>query len=74
MDMMSELAEAEKEMNGMKVAMESELVRRKLHNLVQELKGNLYVLCRVRPVLHVSLLIWLSLCHSGTRRFRFLDG
>ncbi|KAJ8584725.1 kinesin-domain-containing protein [Rhizopogon salebrosus TDB-379] len=30
-------------------AMESEMVRRKLHNMVQELKGNIRVFCRVRP-------------------------
>ena len=34
-----------------KEAMESEFVRRKLHNMVQELKGNIRVFCRVRPVL-----------------------
>ncbi|KAF5385422.1 hypothetical protein D9757_002989 [Collybiopsis confluens] len=32
-------------------AMENELIRRKLHNMVQELKGNIRVFCRVRPVL-----------------------
>ncbi|KAF9076233.1 P-loop containing nucleoside triphosphate hydrolase protein [Rhodocollybia butyracea] len=32
-------------------AMENEAVRRKLHNMVQELKGNIRVFCRVRPVL-----------------------
>ncbi|KIK98129.1 hypothetical protein PAXRUDRAFT_824196 [Paxillus rubicundulus Ve08.2h10] len=32
-------------------AREAELVRRKLHNMVQELKGNIRVFCRVRPVL-----------------------
>ena len=30
---------------------EAEGVRRKLHNMVQELKGNIRVFCRVRPVL-----------------------
>ncbi|KAH7929051.1 kinesin-domain-containing protein [Leucogyrophana mollusca] len=30
---------------------EGESVRRKLHNLVQELKGNIRVFCRVRPIL-----------------------
>ncbi|KAG1767561.1 P-loop containing nucleoside triphosphate hydrolase protein [Suillus occidentalis] len=30
-------------------ARESEMVRRKLHNMVQELKGNIRVFCRVRP-------------------------
>lgn len=28
---------------------ESELVRRKLHNAIQELKGSVRVICRVRP-------------------------
>ncbi|KAG6830234.1 hypothetical protein H0H87_008791 [Tephrocybe sp. NHM501043] len=32
-------------------AREGEIVRRKLHNMVQELKGNIRVFCRVRPVL-----------------------
>lgn len=32
-------------------ARESDMVRRKLHNMVQELKGNIRVFCRVRPVL-----------------------
>ena len=32
-------------------AREAEGVRRKLHNVVQELKGNIRVFCRVRPVL-----------------------
>lgn len=32
-------------------AKESEMVRRRLHNMVQELKGNIRVFCRVRPVL-----------------------
>ncbi|KAF8552228.1 kinesin-domain-containing protein [Imleria badia] len=32
-------------------AREAEMVRRKLHNMVQELKGNIRVFCRVRPVL-----------------------
>ena len=36
-------------------AMESEGVRRKLHNMVQELKGNIRVFCRVRPVLPSDL-------------------
>ncbi|KAI6101163.1 P-loop containing nucleoside triphosphate hydrolase protein [Pisolithus sp. B1] len=30
-------------------AREAEMVRRKLHNMVQELKGNIRVFCRVRP-------------------------
>lgn len=32
-------------------ARDGEMVRRKLHNMVQELKGNIRVFCRVRPVL-----------------------
>ena len=32
-------------------AREAEMTRRKLHNMVQELKGNIRVFCRVRPVL-----------------------
>ncbi|KAG2136065.1 kinesin-domain-containing protein [Suillus bovinus] len=36
-------------------ARESEMVRRKLHNMVQELKGNIRVFCRVRPVLTSDL-------------------
>jgi hypothetical protein len=43
-----------------KEAMESELVRRKLHNMVQELKGNIRVFCRVRPVLPSDLTTYAS--------------
>ena len=46
------LESAQKEIDDLKKdAMESEFVRRKLHNMVQELKGNIRVFCRVRPVL-----------------------
>ena len=45
-------------------AREAEMVRRKLHNLVQELKGNIRVFCRVRPVLPHELA---SLPGGGTR-------
>lgn len=38
-----------------KDAMEHEFIRRKLHNMVQELKGNIRVFCRVRPVLPSDL-------------------
>lgn len=30
--------------------LEGEMVRRKLHNIIQELKGNIRVFCRVRPI------------------------
>ena len=36
-------------------ASESELIRRKLHNTIQELKGNIRVFCRVRPPLPAEL-------------------
>lgn len=36
-------------------AREAEMVRRKLHNMVQDLKGNIRVFCRVRPVLSHEL-------------------
>ncbi|KAF8883338.1 kinesin-domain-containing protein [Gymnopilus junonius] len=50
------LETAQKQVDDMKKeAMESELVRRKLHNMVQELKGNIRVFCRVRPVLPSDL-------------------
>jgi kinesin family member C1 len=56
LELTGKLTEAEREVNEMKKeAMESELVRRKLHNLVQELKGNIRVFCRVRPVLSSDL-------------------
>ena len=29
---------------------DGETIRRKLHNIIQELKGNIRVFCRVRPV------------------------
>ncbi|TFY69301.1 hypothetical protein EVJ58_g500 [Rhodofomes roseus] len=43
------IAELEKETR------EAESVRRKLHNMVQELKGNIRVFCRVRPLLPSDL-------------------
>lgn len=44
-DLQARLAEAEHQLH------EGELLRRKLHNTIQELKGNIRVFCRVRPVL-----------------------
>lgn len=40
--------------------MEGETTRRKLHNLVQELKGNIRVFCRVRPLLSSDITDTLS--------------
>ncbi|TCD69102.1 kinesin-like nuclear fusion protein [Steccherinum ochraceum] len=34
---------------------EGEMMRRKLHNIIQELKGNIRVFCRVRPILPSDL-------------------
>ncbi|TFK39613.1 P-loop containing nucleoside triphosphate hydrolase protein [Crucibulum laeve] len=51
-DLTLKLEAAQKEVEEMKKdAMDSEIVRRKLHNMVQELKGNIRVFCRVRPIL-----------------------
>jgi kinesin family protein C1 len=47
------LESAEKKCEGLE--REAEGVRRKLHNMVQELKGNIRVFCRVRPVLPSDL-------------------
>ncbi|KAJ3779163.1 P-loop containing nucleoside triphosphate hydrolase protein [Lentinula raphanica] len=44
-------AEQQEKTEMKREAMENEAVRRKLHNMVQELKGNIRVFCRVRPVL-----------------------
>jgi len=55
------LESAQKQVDDMKKeAMESDLVRRKLHNMVQELKGNIRVFCRVRPVLPSDLTTYAS--------------
>ncbi|KAF9529633.1 P-loop containing nucleoside triphosphate hydrolase protein [Crepidotus variabilis] len=51
-DLSLKLESTQKQVDELKKeAMESELTRRKLHNMVQELKGNIRVFCRVRPVL-----------------------
>ncbi|KAL0953348.1 hypothetical protein HGRIS_004588 [Hohenbuehelia grisea] len=50
------LESSQKEVDDLKQqAMEAEGVRRKLHNMVQELKGNIRVFCRVRPILPSDL-------------------
>ncbi|THU87116.1 kinesin-domain-containing protein [Dendrothele bispora CBS 962.96] len=47
-------------------AKENEALRRKLHNTVQELKGNIRVFCRVRPVLPSDLSGILGGSSAGT--------
>ena len=55
-DLRFRLESSEKEVEALKLeTMESEMVRRKLHNMVQELKGNIRVFCRVRPVLQSDI-------------------
>nr|AMS24245.1 kinesin 14-Ib protein [Marsilea vestita] len=44
-ELQQRLSEAEQRLN------EAEIIRRKLHNTIQELKGNIRVFCRVRPLL-----------------------
>lgn len=47
-----ELETAQRRVTELEVeAREAETIRRRLHNMVQELKGNIRVFCRVRPVL-----------------------
>jgi kinesin family protein C1 len=65
-DLTLKLESAQKQVEDMKKeAMESELVRRKLHNMVQELKGNIRVFCRVRPVLPSDLVTYSSVLSSS---------
>lgn len=51
-----------------------EALRRKLHNQIQELKGNIRVICRVRPLLGTSphpdslVLFGLILCNVGEEK------
>ena len=59
-DLQEKLASCEKEVQ------EGELIRRKLHNTVQELKGNIRVFCRLRPLLT-------SESESETCQFNFSD-
>ncbi|XP_067656013.1 carboxy-terminal kinesin 2-like [Haliotis asinina] len=51
---------------------EHETERRKLHNLVQELKGNIRVFCRVRPLLGDEILVNDGVIHH--MNFPDLDG
>ncbi len=62
------LESAQKQIEDLKRdAMDGELVRRKLHNMVQELKGNIRVFCRVRPVLPSDIVTYSgSLSNSGS--------
>jgi len=65
-DMTLKLESAQNHVEAMnKEAMESELLRRKLHNMVQELKGNIRVFCRVRPVLRPDLVTYSSALSSS---------
>lgn len=52
---------------------EGEMVRRKLHNMVQELKGNIRVFVRVRPVLR-SDIVSSTLHSSGSSVSAITDG
>ncbi|OJT12414.1 Kinesin-like protein klpA [Trametes pubescens] len=52
---------------------EGEMVRRKLHNMVQELKGNIRVFVRVRPVLR-SDIVSSTLHSSGSSVGAITDG
>ena len=45
---------------------EAETIRRKLHNTVQELKGNIRVFCRVRPILEADFARGGGLSSSGS--------
>jgi len=55
-DLTLKVGNMQKELEALRwEAMESEAIRRKLHNMVQELKGNIRVFCRVRPVLPSDL-------------------
>lgn len=61
------IAELERE------AREGETVRRKLHNMVQELKGNIRVFCRVRPILRSDILSS-TLSPSASSPLEITDG
>jgi kinesin family protein C1 len=51
-DLTKRLTDAQESISGLKGQLqEAERVRRRLHNMVQELKGNIRVFCRVRPLL-----------------------
>ncbi|XP_054833089.1 kinesin-like protein KIFC1 isoform X2 [Eublepharis macularius] len=59
-ELRSQMAEQEKRVH------ESEMQRRCLHNMVQELKGNIRVFCRVRPLLPCE-----KQAQKGTGHLRF---
>ncbi|KAF8185960.1 kinesin-domain-containing protein [Pholiota molesta] len=75
-EMALKLEAAQKQVEDLKrEAMDSELVRRKLHNMVQELKGNIRVFCRVRPVLPSDIVTYSgSLSSSGSTSSRSDSG
>ncbi|KDR70965.1 hypothetical protein GALMADRAFT_75658 [Galerina marginata CBS 339.88] len=70
-DLTLKLETTQKQVDDLKKeAMESELIRRKLHNMVQELKGNIRVFCRVRPILPSDITTYssaLSVSYPDTR-------
>ncbi|XP_055998157.1 carboxy-terminal kinesin 2-like isoform X2 [Ostrea edulis] len=56
-DLKQQLADMEAQIENYKIKdQEHETMRRKLHNTIQELKGNIRVFCRVRPLLGDELL------------------
>lgn len=52
---------------------EHESIRRKMHNIIQELKGNIRVFCRVRPVLSSDLPAQYTTLTSEVERQRIRD-
>ena len=46
--------------------LQAETLRRKLHNTIQELKGNIRVFCRVRPVLTSDISLGTSRSSNGS--------
>ncbi len=52
---------------------EEETVRRRLHNMVLELKGNIRVFCRVRPLLRTYLLKKTNQKHTKRKKCHICD-